>query len=51
VPADGTPRSFGRRGDVPWVEVVDPVQPHRDLLPKYRDDEIHDLTAYLVTLK
>ncbi len=51
VPADGTPRSFGRRGDVPKVEVVDPVQPHRDLLPKYRDDEIHDLTAYLVTLK
>jgi mono/diheme cytochrome c family protein len=51
VPPDGTPRSFGRRGDVPKVEVVDPVKPHRDLLPKYTDDEIHDLTAYLVTLR
>jgi cytochrome c oxidase cbb3-type subunit 3 len=51
VPADGMPRSFGRHGDVPKVDVVDPVKPHRDLLPKYTDDEIHDLTAYLVTLK
>jgi mono/diheme cytochrome c family protein len=51
VPADGMPRSFGRHGDVPKVEVVDPVKPHRELLPQYTDDEIHDLTAYLVTLK
>ena len=51
VPADGMPRSFTRRGDVPAVEVVDPVKPHRDLLPSYTDDEIHDLTTYLVTLE
>ena len=51
VPADGTPRSFGRRDDVPKVEIHDPVKPHRDLLPVYTDDEIHDLTAYLVTLR
>ena len=50
-PADGMPRSFTRRGDVPKVEVVDPVKPHRDLLPRYTDKEIHDITAYLVTLK
>jgi mono/diheme cytochrome c family protein len=51
VPADGMPRSFGRRGDVPRVDITDPVQPHRDLLPAYTDAEIHDITAYLVTLK
>jgi mono/diheme cytochrome c family protein len=49
--ADGMPRSFGRRGEEPRVEVVDPIKPHRDLLPAYTDDEVHDLTAYLVTLK
>lgn len=54
VPSDspqGMPRSFGRRGDVPKVEVVDPLKPHRDLIPRYTDAEIHDITAYLVTLK
>ena len=51
VPADGMPRSFGRRGDVPKVEIVDPVKPHRDLLPRYTDKEIQDITAYLVTMK
>jgi len=51
VPADGMPRSFGRHGDVPTVVITDPVKPHRDLLPSYADQEIHNLTAYLVTLK
>jgi hypothetical protein len=51
VPADGMPRSFGRRGDVPKVEIVDPVKPHRDLLPRYTDKEIQDITAHLVSVK
>ena len=51
VPADGMPRSFGRRGDVPKVEIIDPVKPHRDLLPRYTDKEIQDITAFLVSLK
>ena len=51
VPADGVPRSFGRRGEQPKVEIIDPVKPHRDLLPRYTDREIQDITAYLVTLK
>jgi len=51
VGADGMPRSFGRNGEEPRVQINDPVKPHRDLLPKYTDTEIHDLTAYLVTLK
>ena len=33
------------------VEVEDPLAGHRALLPKYSDAEIHDLTAYLETLK
>jgi mono/diheme cytochrome c family protein len=48
---DGMPRSFGRNGDEPRVEINDPLKPHRDLLPKYTDTEIHDITAYLVTVK
>ena len=49
--ADGTPRSFRRDGETPRVEIHDPLQPHRDLLTTYRDKQIHDITAYLVTVK
>jgi cytochrome c oxidase cbb3-type subunit III len=49
--ADGTERSFQRDGDSPKVTVKDPTQMHRDLLPGYTDKDIHDVTAYLVTLK
>jgi mono/diheme cytochrome c family protein len=49
--ADGTPRSFRREGDAPKVEIHDPLHPHKDLLSVYTDKEIHDVTAYLVTLK
>lgn len=49
--ADGTFRSFRRDGDVPKVEVNDPLAPHREMLPLYSDRSIHDVTAYLVTLK
>jgi len=27
------------------------LQPHLDMLPTLKDDDIHNLTAYLVTLK
>jgi cytochrome c553 len=47
----GTPRSWLRSGNVPKVTVTDPLQGHIDLLPKYRDADIHDLAAYLATLK
>jgi cytochrome c oxidase cbb3-type subunit 3 len=51
TPADGLTRSFRRDGDVPKVEVKDPRQAHLKLLPTYTDKDIHDVTAYLVTLK
>jgi cytochrome c oxidase cbb3-type subunit 3 len=49
--ADGSTRTFRREGDVPRVEVRDPRDPHRNLLPEYTDRDIHNVTAYLVTLK
>lgn len=49
--ADGTTRSVRRDGDVPKVEIKDPRDAHRNLLPTYTDKDIHDVTAYLVTLK
>jgi mono/diheme cytochrome c family protein len=51
VDADGAHHTFRRDGDVPKVEIHDPLKPHRDMLPSYTDKEIHDITAYLVTLK
>jgi mono/diheme cytochrome c family protein len=52
--ADGTHRSFRTPttgGDTPKVDVHDPLQPHRDLLRTYADTDIHNVTAFLVTLK
>jgi mono/diheme cytochrome c family protein len=48
---DGITRSIPRNGDVPKIEVHDPLQGHRDLWLAYTDKDIHDVTAYLVTLK
>ena len=48
---DGTHRSFRTAGDMPKVEVHDPLQPHRELLRTYTDADIHNVTAFLVTLK
>jgi cytochrome c oxidase cbb3-type subunit 3 len=33
------------------VTVDDPLQPHKDLLRTYSDPDIHNITAYLMTLK
>jgi cytochrome c oxidase cbb3-type subunit III len=49
--ADGTVRSVRRDGDTPKVEIRDPLEPHRKLLTVYTDKDMHDVTAYLVTLK
>lgn len=48
---DGGERTFRRDGGVPKVEVRDPMKPHRDLWSVITDKEMHDVTAYLVTLK
>ena len=49
--ANGTFRSFQRTNDGPRVELHNRLQGHLDLLNVYTDSDIHNLTAYLVTLK
>jgi cytochrome c oxidase cbb3-type subunit 3 len=49
--AAGEYHSFSREGDTPKVQMTDPLQAHRDLLAQYTDADIHNVTAYLVTLK
>ncbi|HEX4138032.1 MAG TPA: cytochrome c [Bryobacteraceae bacterium] len=49
--ANGDYHSFERNGAVPKVDLKDPVKAHFDLLPRYTDADMHNLTAYLVTLK
>jgi cytochrome c oxidase cbb3-type subunit III len=49
--ADGTVHTFRREGDVPKVDVHDPMKIHRDLLSAYSDQDMHNVTAYLVILK
>jgi cytochrome c oxidase cbb3-type subunit III len=48
---DGSTRTFRRAGESPKVEVHDPLAPHKALLRVYSDKDIHDVTAYLVTIK
>ena len=47
----GEYRSFTRDGDAPKVEITDPLKAHKELLRAYKDGDIHNVTAYLVTLK
>jgi len=49
--ADGKQRSFRREGDVPQIQLRDPLEGHKKLLLEYSDKDIHDVTAYLSTLK
>ena len=49
--ADGSRRTFTREGDTPKVEIMDPLQAHLDLLRRITDRDIHNLTAYMVSLK
>jgi cytochrome c oxidase cbb3-type subunit III len=50
---DGARRSIsleGARG-VPKVEVHDPLEAHRQIAVALNDKEMHDVTAYLATIK
>ena len=49
--ANGNYHSYTRQGDYPKVVIRDPMQAHLDMLRTLSDDNIHNLTAYLVTLK
>ncbi len=49
--ADESQRTFRRTGNTPNIVIHDPLKVHRELLSQYTDQDIHDVTAYLVTLK
>jgi cytochrome c oxidase cbb3-type subunit 3 len=48
---DGTTRSIRRMGSTPRVDVQDPLAKHRELLGVLTNANMHDVTAYLATLK
>ena len=49
--AGGVYRTFVLNGDSPKVAVHDPRQPHLDMLLSWKDTDLHNVTAYLATLK
>jgi cytochrome c oxidase cbb3-type subunit 3 len=49
---DGGNRTTIRRdGDNPRIQIDNPLQAHLDLVRRWEDRDLHDLTAYLATLK
>ena len=44
-------RTFRRTGAVPKVEIDDPLAAHRRLVLELTDRDMHNVTAYLATLK
>jgi cytochrome c oxidase cbb3-type subunit III len=54
VTSDGEYRSFTRRSATPRItsiEIKDPLEQHRKLFSRLTDKTMHDMTAYLATLK
>jgi len=49
--SSGALRTFSIDNDVPRVEVHDPLEPHFDLYHRLTDADIHNITAYLATIK
>jgi len=47
----GETLTYARENGKPNVEVHNPIQAHLELLRVYTDADIHNLTAYLATLK
>src|SRR6185295_15056982 len=50
-PKSGQMRSWLRNGDNPKVTVTDPLQAHVEMLPKWTDADMHNVTAYLAGVK
>jgi cytochrome c oxidase cbb3-type subunit 3 len=51
IEEDGTRRSITRNSDVTSVELQDPHEAHRKLALALDDKDMHDVTAYLATIK
>jgi len=50
-PASAAMRSWLRNGDLPKVVITDPLQAHLDHLTKWTDADMHNMTAFLASLK
>ena len=50
-PATQRMRSWLRTDGIPAVTLTDPLQAHVDMLRKWTDTDIHNMTAFLATLK
>jgi cytochrome c oxidase cbb3-type subunit 3 len=51
IQSDGTRQTVAREGDLPKVETHDPKAAHKALVPTLSDNDMHNVTAYLATLK
>lgn len=49
--SDGSRRTFRRVGEAPKIQINDPLARHKALLSTYSDTDMHNVTAYLMTLK
>jgi cytochrome c oxidase cbb3-type subunit 3 len=49
--ADGTRRTFARNGADPKIEISDPAEAHRKMVMALADKDMHNVTAYLWTVK
>jgi cytochrome c oxidase cbb3-type subunit 3 len=51
IESDGTRQTITRNGDLPRVEIHDPNEAHKKLVPTLSDSDMHNVTAYLATIK
>ena len=49
--ANGQRRTIHTFGTAARLELRDPLQPHKEMLPIYTDSDIHNVTAYLASLR
>jgi cytochrome c oxidase cbb3-type subunit 3 len=49
--ADGSTKTWARNRGIPKVETTDPLQAHVDIMMRLNDNDMHNLAAYLATLK
>lgn len=50
-PATQEIRSWLRQNDIPRVVITDPLQAHVDMWKRWTDEDMHNVTAYLASLK
>ena len=49
--SNGHRRTIRRDGDRPRITIADPLQAHRDAVIDWEDRDLHDVTAFLATIK